>query len=209
MSFEIEFRLPSTVQYAYVGVKVSADSIDELHLKVTEVQAYARQIGRAESALNASFMAGERDTVTDTPSHNGAVRLVEEDMGGEVISEETAERAIAAAAVTTVKPWERPVPVAKPKPWERKGAAPAALPAGESEEYVGPRVKFPFLDADNPDEAPYIEERKKKMQDFYVNFNNSLGWNKAEKCYRFHHNPDGKTMQAFRDFCEYWGGELI
>lgn len=199
MTYEVEFRLPSSTQYAYTNLTVKGETYAELEANLTlafDSESVGLLIGNLEARLNHSFTRGENGEVPAPP-----------------VGQPVAAPAPVAQQDVAPAPWQRaaaPAAAPAPKPWEKPAlpAAPATT-APANGEYTGPRVKLPFLDQNDAEMAAYIQPRQDAIKQFYAQFKNSFGWNKEERCYRFHHNPDNATAVALQEFNAAWGGELI
>ena len=117
---EIEFRLPSKVPYGYVNVRFNTPETEApdpqflAAMYASYVMAFAEQereslnaYGKPAQAKQAPSEAAPEAAMTKEE----AEKLIKQELGGVVVSEETHE-----------KPWENEAPAVK-KPWEGGGTA--------------------------------------------------------------------------------------
>lgn len=157
---EIEIAFP-TQPFGYVHAKFTADSPAEMEGKLA---AYQKQMGLAIQ------IAGGTD------SHAQAVRLIKEEFGATVISEETAPWAEPQAPVA--QPWAG-VPISG-APVESSGPAPFGAPAPATNAFGAPVMQM--------GKSPVIKNLPRVPE-----------WDKAN--WKEPKSPEGQQAKAVRDYC--------
>lgn len=111
--FEVEFRIPTKQQYAYINIKINADSEDELVGLSMFAKQHAETLAGDHADMYEAANGRKPEIVVSTaPPMFNAEEAIKADLGGKVIEE-------SAPTDATKKPWERakpPAPAVPPTP---------------------------------------------------------------------------------------------
>lgn len=118
--YEAEFRIPTRQQYAYINIKINADTVADLISAADDAAVQMVEITTSHSVMyDAANGAKVEIKASTAPPIFDAQEAIESELGGKVVEES------APKADTTKKPWERERPAAPPVP-------PAPKPAVKS-----------------------------------------------------------------------------
>lgn len=188
MTYKVKLRLPSNTQFAFAETEVSAETIDELELKIAQIQALGHKIGAAETFMNDQFMRGEAGA--PAPDHDAAVNLATAALGATVIAPSAPIPQQAAAPA----PWERPAPTSSasaPPPW---AAAPSAKPG----------IKLPFGQAGTEQ-----DEKNKQIKSQLKAGGYGVSWNKERKLFEFDSAPPEGVVAWLKSTLPSVGGSYV
>lgn len=127
MAEEIEFRLPSAIPYAYVGVKGTAEELAQVNFEMVAAL-YANalsafqgaEIEAAKLIVQGGSAKPSEPTLKDVK--DAGLLKVEPYGDTDPVAEDPAEEIKEQLGATEIEsagaPWERPAKAASPKPWE-------------------------------------------------------------------------------------------
>ena len=111
--FEVEFRIPTRQQYAYINIKILSDNQNELEALTESAVRATEGLAVAHAKMYDAANGRKPEIVVSTaPPMFNAEEAIKADLGGKVIEE-------SAPTDATKKPWERakpPAPAVPPTP---------------------------------------------------------------------------------------------
>lgn len=203
MTYEVELRLPSSVQYSFGQIKVAAGSVEELEYRVNnELAKVANLVGAALGTANAVFLLAEAGVVSSVQQTPPAVAAAPWDQ----------------PAQAPTPPWQQAAPAIAGPPVESSGPPPFGPAVG------GPPVGGPPAGGPPVAQAPaggntfrarfsVPDEKWEQFRtwsgNFYKNNSNSFQKNKDTGLYQFFRAPTEAMKLEVRQYAEYFGGEIV
>ena len=126
--FEAELRLPAKQQYAYINIKISGDTVEEMQESIHSISEMVTDLTAVHSAMYDKVMGKAHVEVKPQPAvfdNRTPTQLITQELGGTVVPDGKRSAAQQSERTTSSeKPWER----VKPKNPELETPAPTAQP---------------------------------------------------------------------------------